>query len=257
MGDILSQLVAMSRTIALPENDYVILGEGNTSARADEETFWVKASGGQLHGIDAGGFVRVRIDAALAMLEEQDLSDTEVKERLLAATVDNPEQRWPSTETTFHALCLTLGQANFIAHTHPIAVNSILCSAHAQAAVANRLFPDEIVVCGPASAYVPYTDPGLKLGHAVRDAILSHVDTYHELPKVVLMQNHGMIALGQSAGEAERITAMCVKAARILIGAYSMGGPHFMTQANIDRIHSRPDEAYRQRILEKTGRTNA
>jgi len=235
MGDILSQLVAMSRTIALPGNDYVILGEGNTSARADEETFWVKASGGQLHGIDTDGFVRVRIDAALAMLEEDNLTDSEVKERLLAATVDNPEQRWPSTETTFHALCLTLGQANFVAHTHPVAVNSILCSEHAQASVANRLFPDEIVVCGPASAYVPYTDPGLKLGHAVRDAILDHVDVYHELPKVVLMQNHGMIALGQSAGEAERITAMCVKAARILIGAYSMGGPHFMTQDNIGR----------------------
>lgn len=253
MGDLLSDLITMSCNLGLPLNDYVILGEGNSSARADEETFWVKASGGRLHGIDAGGFVRVRFNRALAMLGETGLSDGEVKDHLLAATVDNPEQRWPSVETSFHAICLTLGQADFVGHTHPAAVNAILCSQQAEAAIGGRLFPDEIVVCGPAPAYVPYTDPGLPLAIAVRDAILRHIDDYHEAPKVVLMQNHGMIALGQSAGEVERITAMQVKTARVLAGAYALGGPNFLTPENVARIHTRPDEAYRQRMLAKSG----
>ena len=46
--DTLDRLVAMSRGLGDPANDYVILGEGNTSARHDAETFWVKASGSEL-----------------------------------------------------------------------------------------------------------------------------------------------------------------------------------------------------------------
>jgi hypothetical protein len=43
--DVLAQLVELSNHLGNPANDYCILGEGNTSARADEGTFWVKASG--------------------------------------------------------------------------------------------------------------------------------------------------------------------------------------------------------------------
>ena len=43
------------------------------------------------------------------------------------------------------------------------------------------------------------------------------------------------------------ITAMAVKTARVLIGTYALGGPHPMSAAAVDRIHSRPDEAYRRR----------
>ena len=68
-------------------------------------------------------------------------------------------------------------------------------------------------------------------------------------PKVVLMQNHGLIALGASAGEVDNITSMYVKTCRVLLGTYALGGPHFLTQANVDRIHTRPDELYRRSAL--------
>lgn len=249
MSDILSTLVAMSTSLGRPENDYVIMGEGNTSARADADTFWVKASGYQLGKIDAGGFARVRFEPALAMLEMGDLPDSEIKELLIAATVDNPERRWPSVETTFHALALTLGEANFVGHTHPAAVNALTCSRYAEEAASGRLFPDEIVVCGPANVFVPYTDPGLPLARAIRDGMLRYMDAYGETPKVILLQNHGLIALGKSAQEVENITAMYVKTARILLGAYAAGGPNFLSLENIARIQGRPDEHYRQRML--------
>jgi hypothetical protein len=44
---------------------------------------------------------------------------------------------------------------------------------------------------------------------------------------------------------------MAVKAARILVGAYAVGGPRFMTPQAVDRIHTRPDEHYRQRVIGK------
>ena len=246
-SDILSQLITLSRNLGDPALDYAILGEGNTSVRADGDTFWVKASGAELRTIDANGFVRVHFDRVLALLETDDLSDDDVKASLEAAKVDPTAAAHPSVETVLHALALQADGVNFVGHTHPTAVNAVLCSQKAEEAVAGRLFPDEIVYCGPAPVYVPYTDPGLPLARAVRQALADYQAEYGQSPKVVLMQNHGLIALGGTAAEVEHITAMYVKTARVLLGTYALGGPHFLSPAAVARIHTRPDEQYRRR----------
>lgn len=247
-NDVFTQLVNMSRRLGDPALDYVILGEGNTSARADEDTFWVKASGAELRTIDAEGFVRVRFDQILEMIKGGDLTDAEVKACLEAARVDPAATRRPSVETVLHALALQIEGINFVGHTHPTAVNAILCSQWVEEAIRGRLFPDEIVYCGPAPVYIPYTDPGLPLARAVHAGIQAYVLEHGQAPKVILMQNHGFIALGKTALEVENITAMYVKTARVLLGTYALGGPHFMTPQAVERIHSRPDELYRRKV---------
>jgi len=147
-------------------------------------------------------------------------------------------------------MALQLEGVNFVGHTHPTAVNAILCSRKGREAIAGRLFPDEIVYCGPAPAYVPYTDPGVPLARAVRDVMGRYRDEYGEHPKVILMQNHGLIALGRTASEVEKITAMCVKTARVILGSYALGGPSFLSAEAVARIHTRPDEQYRRRERE-------
>jgi rhamnose utilization protein RhaD (predicted bifunctional aldolase and dehydrogenase) len=244
---ILQQLIAMSRALGEPENDYVIIGEGNTSGRIDDATFWVKASGSRLHRIDAEGFVEMTFDGVLGMLDGNDLSDDEVKHRLAAAKADPASPAWPSLETALHALALTLGGAEYVGHTHPTAVNVILCSQDVAEVIRGRLFPEEVTYCGRAPAFVPYADPGLPLARKVREALVRHLDDYGERPKVILIQNHGLIALGQTPTEVENITAMCVKTARVLVGTLALGGPHFMSAQEIERIHTRPDEELRQR----------
>src|SRR5579862_4776731 len=99
----LEQLVAMSRRLGDPAMDYAILGEGNTSAAADEATFFIKASGVSLRDIDDRGFVRVRRPAILEMLDRPELSDDAMREGLLAAKVDSFSPVRPSVETLFHA----------------------------------------------------------------------------------------------------------------------------------------------------------
>jgi len=244
-SEILHQLVMMTRHLGLPNRDYVILGDGNTSARIDAETFWIKASGAQMHRIKPEEFVQVRISPVLEMLEEKDLSDAEIKQRLAAAKV-NLVQPPPSLETPFHALALTLCGANYVGHTHPIALNSILCSVRAYEAFQGWIFSEEILYCGPAIAFVPYADPGLPLAQEVRDVMQRYLKNYGEPPKVILLQNHGMIALGKTAVEVENITAMMVKAARILVGTYMLGGPRFLSERETKRIYTRPDELYRR-----------
>ena len=246
-NEILAELVALSQTLGDPALDYAILGEGNSSARIDDEGFWVKASGAEMRTIEAGGLVQVRFDGVLSLLEADGLSDADVKAGLEAARVDPGAKARPSVETVLHALALKLDGVNFVGHTHPTAVNAILCSQKAQEVIARRLFPDEIVYCGPAPVYIPYTDPGVPLARRVRDEIRLYLDVYRETPKVILMQNHGLIALGKTRSEVENITAMYVKTARVILGAYALGGLHFMSSEAVARIHTRPDEQHRRR----------
>lgn len=246
-NDILAQLVTMSNNLGDPALDYVILGEGNTSARADSETFWVKASGTELHTIDRAGFVRMRFDKALALLEAGDLSDDAVEAGLEEAKADPSVTAHPSVETVLHALALQLEGVHFVGHTHPTVVGALLCSQKVEEAIAGRLFPDEIVYCGPAAVYIPYTDPGVPLTRVMRQALADYQAEHGQPPKVILMQNHGLIALGKTASEVENITAMYTKTARVLLGTYALGGPHFLSPAAVARIHTRPDEQYRRK----------
>jgi rhamnose utilization protein RhaD (predicted bifunctional aldolase and dehydrogenase) len=244
--EILSQLVEMSRSLGDPARDLVILGEGNTSARVDEETFFVKASGKELRTADANSFVRVSLPRMLEGLDGKDLNDEEVKKILSESKLDRFARMVPSLETFLHAYLLSLPDIRFVGHTHPTAVNAILCSDTSREAVSGRLFPDEIVCCGPALCYVEYTDPGLALARHLRRRVEEFIDGQNIVPRVILMENHGMIACGRTPREVETITSMYVKTARILIGIYASGKPRFLTPENVSRIYTRPDEKYRQ-----------
>jgi len=255
LATVLAQLIALSRSLGDPARDLAILGEGNTSALVDEQTFLVKASGKELRTADANSFVAVSMPRALDVLNGPDLTDAEVKAALLDCKIENQQSKienatLPSVETFLHAYLLSLPNIRFVGHTHPTAVNAVLCSVKSREAVSGRLFPDEIVCCGPAVCYVEYVDPGIPLARHLRRRVQAFIDEHNMAPKVILMENHGFIAVGRTPRDVETITSMYVKAARILLGTYALGGPRFLTPENVARIHTRPDEHYRQKQIE-------
>jgi rhamnose utilization protein RhaD (predicted bifunctional aldolase and dehydrogenase) len=211
-------------------------------------TFWIKASGFQLGHIDAAGFSRVDLQAVLAALDEEDLDDGGIRDALQRA-VTGPGLPLPSVETFLHAVLLREGGARCVAHTHPVSVNSILCSCAGAEPFRQHLFPDGVVVCGKWPAVLPYTDPGSALARKARDELRRFRAQHGETPKMLLVENHGLVAMGQTAREAMNITLMADKWARILQGTYRFGGPRPLTDADIERIDSRPDEHYRRRRL--------
>ncbi|MEQ8676278.1 MAG: class II aldolase/adducin family protein [Aggregatilineales bacterium] len=248
----LSALVNLTRTLGEPHRDYVIIGEGNTSARIDDGTFYVKASGQRMENISAEGFVAVNFDPILGLLDNPPQTNSEQKAIMNGAKVDTSSPLSPSIEVSFHAMLLQECGVGWVGHTHPIAVNQLLCSEHAETFAQNRTCPDEVVLCGPESVFVPYVDPGLPLALAIREQVRAYMQTHGEAPKVVLLANHGVIALGNTPAEILNIMAMCVKSARILVGAYSVGKPVFMSKADIMHIYKRPDEIYRrQRFVDE------
>lgn len=247
-----NKLISMSRNLGDPVMDYAILGEGNTSARIDADTFWIKASGTSLRTLKPDDLVQVYFQTVFDLLSNDVLSDEDILAGLKSARVDPEVDAVPSVETFLHAIILQLNGVNFVGHTHPTAINTILCSEKAAEAYSGSLFPDQIVYCGPRALFIPYTDPGLVLAKKIHQEINNFVDTTGEIPKVILMQNHGFIALGNSAEDVENITQMSVKAARVIAGTYALGGPHFLTSESVNRIHTRPDERYRKKLWRTT-----
>jgi len=248
-ADLLDRLPRLSHELGREERRLAILGEGNTSARFSDETFRVKASGSNLGSLSEAGTTECRFDRLLPLLAADQMDDHAIDEALFASRV-SPDAKKPSVEAIFHAWLLTLPGVAFVGHTHPIAVNQLLCSKHARTFAARRLFPDEIVCCGVESVFVPYTDPGLKLSQAIKAAVEDYIVRLSRPPRIVLLENHGLIALGPSPESVLAASLMATKAAEIFVGAAALGGePQFLTPEQVERIAGRPDEHYRQKAL--------
>ncbi len=252
MSQLLNELVEMSRELGDPANDFAILGEGNTSARIDEDAFYVKASGTTLEDIDEEGFIKVSISKVLAILEDASAGDAEVTQVFKDALVDAGETRRPSVEAMLHAILLSVPEFKFVGHTHPVHVSMVLCSNRGEELATQGLFPDQIVSLGHKCVFVPYVDPGLVLAREIRARFEAFVEAEGVLPRAILMQNHGLITMGESPRAVTSCTAMAEKSAQILVGAYALGGPHFMAPEQVDRIFTRPDELYRLRAISDT-----
>jgi rhamnose utilization protein RhaD (predicted bifunctional aldolase and dehydrogenase) len=248
LAEPLSQLLTLSHGLGREDRRLAILGEGNTSIRVDAETFLVKSSGSNLATLSVLGVTACRQSDLLALLDQKRLSDPAIDEALLEARVDAAARK-PSVEAVFHAYLLSLPGVNCVGHTHPVAVNQVLCSAYARTFARRRLCPDEVVCCGVESVFVPYTDPGLPLAQAIRAAVRAYIKRLARPPRVILLENHGLIALGATPEAVTASTLMAVKAAEILVGAVAMGGPRFLRAAQVARIAGRPDEHYRQKAL--------
>jgi rhamnose utilization protein RhaD (predicted bifunctional aldolase and dehydrogenase) len=233
----LRTLVELSRTLGEPSRDLVILAEGNTSIRTGEDRMLVKASGSVLVDATDEDFVEVDTRIMLDLVNDEAAGDADVEQAF--GELGRGGKR-PSVEAMLHAICLSVGGARVVGHTHPVPVNIVLCSPHAE-----RMNP----------VFVPYLDPGLALARAVRQAMLRQIELDDTPPKVIYLGNHGIFALGESAAEVLQITAMAVKVSRILGGAITIGGVRTLSSDDVARIDGRPDEIYRRQVLAGTWRS--
>ena len=226
-----------------------ILGEGNVSASLDEERFLVKASGTNLATLQPDQLVAVRSKPLLDAVEEDQALQDEAVEALLRDVREDKGALKPSVESLFHAWLLHQPGVACVGHVHPVAVNQVLCSPAAQQYARKRLFPDQVVYCGAESVLVPYVDPGLALARRIAAEVDAFRMRHDRMPVLILLVNHGLIALGGSAKEVAAAIAMAEKAATVFLGAAMAGGPVFMSSEHVHRISDRIDEHYRQGML--------
>jgi len=241
-----SRLIDLSREFG--QARWTILGEGNTSGRIDQNIFAVKSSGSSLGSLTEIELTLCYFETLLPVLDREGVSEEEIEKILLDSRV-RPTALKPSVETFFHAYLLTIPGVNFVGHTHPVPVNQILCSGLGSDFAEERRFPDEVVCCGPVSLLIPYEDPGLALAVRIRREIQNFGKKHGKNPKVILLENHGVITIGQTADAVRVAMAMTVKAAEIFVGAQSLGGNISMPGSEVHRIENRLDEEYRRKML--------
>ena len=97
---------------------------------------------------------------------------------------------------------------------------------------------------------MPYADPGVALAWQIRERTKDFLRDYGAPPRLILLQNHGAIALGSSVSSVLACLAMAIKAAETFVGAAAMGGPTFLLPQHVERLLRRPDTLYRQGRLE-------
>ncbi len=248
LRDRIAALISLSQALGAEHRRLAILGEGNTAACVSEETFVVKASGSSLATLGEPDVVECQFAPLLALVERDAVTDQEIEDAALASRVQ-PNAKKPSIEVVFQAWLLSLPGVEFVAHTHPVAVNQILCSPRAYEFAERRSCPDEVVFCGAASVLVPYIEPGLRLAQGIRDATRAFIGSRGKNPRVILLQNHGIITLGASPEAVQAAMLMADKSAEIFAGAVALGGPSFLSPEDVHRLENRLDEQYRRRVL--------
>jgi rhamnose utilization protein RhaD (predicted bifunctional aldolase and dehydrogenase) len=242
----IAQLVKLAHELGREERGLAILGEGNVSAKLSESQFAVKASGCALGTLTEQDVTVCETARVLALLDDRaPLTDEVIEEQLLAARVDARAKK-PSLEAMFHAWLLSQPGVEFVAHTHPLNANQVLCSPLADDWADHRMFPDEIVYCGTKSVLVRYADPGLPLAREIAERTGEFRESNGQMPRLILLENHGIIALGATMESTLACTMMANKAAAIFAGAAAIGGPNFLTAQQTERIATRRDEAYRR-----------
>lgn len=255
-------LIALSRSLGDPAKDLVILAEGNTSELLNDGRIAVKASGAYLSETTRADFVVTEIEPLIAVMED-DRADQEDLTALLDAGVHDGVRRRGSIETLVHAAVQSVqagqaGQAGrsdrpagFVAHTHPTPVVGLLASVHAATAFDEWVYSDEAIVIG-VPLFVPYAAPGIDLGRLFLARLRAYADEHGSLPSTVLLGNHGMVAIADSARAAEAITLMTVKGARVRLDALSAGGVQGLGDDTVSHYFERTDMIERRRNLAGT-----
>ena len=207
---------------------YAICGEGNVSVK-DDDSFWVKASG-----------------TSLDTLEKRDL----VACKLSGVPFDSLGLK-PSIETGFHAWFMReFDEIKFVAHTHPPKSMQVVCSEQIWSFADHRLFPDQVVRNGAKSCVVPYAMPGKPLLEEIKKSVLAFIEEEGYFPKLILLQNHGIIVASTSHKECIASTMMCEKSAEIFIGAKVLGQTRFLSEDEVNDIDKCPSEKHRRKLYQ-------
>jgi rhamnose utilization protein RhaD (predicted bifunctional aldolase and dehydrogenase) len=246
------ELVRLTRSLGEPSKELAILAEGNTSELLGDGRMVVKTSGANMQNAMAEDFVVVEVRPLLDLMldpasTQDDLSST------LDAGDHGGKRRRASIETLIHVAVQAIAPIRFIGHSHPTDVVALMASIHAETAYDHAAYSDEAVVIGKP-LYVPYAQPGIALGRIFHTLLGAEYARSGELPSLVTLGNHGIVALAETSEAIEGISAMAVKSARVRLGAYAAGGVHHVPDESVASFFARADIAERRDRL--AGRTD-
>lgn len=203
---------------------YCIGMEGNVSARTLDGGLLIKSSGANLNN----------------------LRDNEVSKYSKDGILESDKRG--SIETEFHKVIYdNLPDVDFIAHTHPINTLKLLCGNPKllNEFATLRMYPEQVIFNGANAVTIGYHKPGKPLAKAIEDEILHYYYNQKAFPNLILLMNHGIIALGKTVNECVAITETCEKSAEIFLGAFPTGKIRFLSEQSVQDLLDDENEKYR------------
>jgi ribulose-5-phosphate 4-epimerase/fuculose-1-phosphate aldolase len=224
MIEIYNQVIEMGKSI----QEYVEGPEGNVSI-LHEQNIYIKGSGEDTSKLNSNS------------ISICDLKSGEIKNGVK-----------PSMELGFHRWIYQNSEFTHISHSHPVNTVAVLCSRSGKDFSELRLFPDHAVFNLSKSCFVPYSNPGEELVSSISKSVEGFIAKYNYFPNTILLQNHGLISLGNSVYECNIVSRICEKAANIFIKSLSISGENkiiFISEKNIEKILLDVNEKHRQNLL--------
>lgn len=166
--------------------DLIQAGGGNTSVKFPSGMMHIKASGYALSEMSQDkGYVTINsVGLAEKLFFPEITHDPNKKNRetlckkLVQQSIMDSDLR-PSIETALHLLL-----HQYTCHTHPIAVNVLTCSENWREILSKNF---------PTACMVPYATPGIDLAIAMYEEIEKYREIHYGDPKIVFLQNHGLL----------------------------------------------------------------
>lgn len=218
-NNVLKKLLDLSKQVSR----HCVGMEGNISGKHGDY-FYIKASGTNLNKLGFKDLVKFDFNG-------------------------NQKNNFPkkgSMELGFHTFLLSYENINFISHTHPTKTLSILCSEKIIDFANQRIFPDQVIFNGEKSCIVPYSKPGDELTQSIKNEVSKFINHNGYFPKLILLQNHGIISCGSSIEECIIMTDICEKSAEVFLNTPNI---KFLTEKEVKSLSDDEKEKYRKSLL--------
>jgi ribulose-5-phosphate 4-epimerase/fuculose-1-phosphate aldolase len=211
----------------------ILAEEGSMAARLTDTRIAVTRRGAHLAALTAADLVHFdlqRLNDVIAM-------EPVLPEDIAGAQLHADPGAEPHEDITLFAYLLGLDPGLKVAvHIHPAIVDQIIASPRARQFADRRTVHNEVLALGPASLLVNFADPGIALTREIQKKMILWRDRNKSVPRVILVQNHGVILLGASGLALLRSIEALLKYAELFAGASLLGGPVFLTPQAITQI---------------------
>jgi uridine kinase/ribulose-5-phosphate 4-epimerase/fuculose-1-phosphate aldolase len=183
--DSVSEFMSLCKWLSLDPS--LVQGAGGNVSIKSENGLIVKSSGVKMGDVNLHhGFALCGFEEGFPLF----VDENEYAEFIKLSAKNNNR---PSMETGFHAIL----PKRVVVHTHPIHLNSILCSKEARTIV-KTIFHDFTY------DFIEYNRPGMNLANRLR---------VNPINDIIFLENHGLIVCANNAQEAfettERINNRC------------------------------------------------
>ena len=230
---LITEILTLGQSLGRHPARLILAEEGALAARVTDTRVAVTRRGAHLAELQVADFVHLD----LQRVNEVMAHDPVLPEDLAAAQLHAGFGAEPHEDSTLFAWLLALDPALRVAvHIHPVIVDQITASPRARQFADRRTVHNEVLAFGSASLLVNYAEPGLALTREIQKKMILWRDRNKSVPRVILVQNHGVILLGETGPALVRSVEALLKYAELFAGASLLGGPVFLTPQAITQI---------------------